>query len=1000
MEKLLVGPLKVTKTTTLIIIDALDECKDREPASAILSILSRYAHQIPTVKFFITGRPEPRIRSGFRLESLAPITEVLKLHEVKPEAVDRDIELLFRTQLTSLVKNRSDLDLTEDWPSPSDIRVLCKKAAGFFIYASTIVKFIASEVDPPTESLSLITSIPDSTVEEGKSGVDQLYAQILQQAFSGVRPGNSQRYIRFKAVVGTVLLLFNPLSIMDLSDLLGCSTQYIQNSTRSLHSLLHVPESLEEPIQIFHKSFPDFLMDPDRCENENFVVEPAACHAAILLACLRLMEKKLKRNICNLDDYVVLSKARDHSTHKKDHIGEGLEYACKFWTKHLLGIPNTGPQMKGVQKAVDNFFTVHLLHWVEVLAITGNLSAGVYAMNDVKQWYNVVSDEQCLPESILMNFQEGVISEWANDGKRFLLEHFDTIQNYPSYIYHSALPLSPSSSWLYKHYIAEVSPVVKVVKGCSARWGVCSRTTLLSSLTWTLSHHGNSVAVGSEPGDITIINVITGSQSAVLSGHTTQVACVNFSSDGTLLVSGSQDKTVKLWDIQTGGVVKTFFGHKDEVLSVSISADSTTIASGSDDGDICLWNVQTGACYHTIKQQTSVSHVMFSPTDPQHLICVYNRMVWQWDADGCQIRHPFDGSHVTFSSDGAQFVSCFREGVMVHNSSSGATVTEFQVVDDVHKCCFSPNNGLIAVAVDETAYCWDITASEPKLVDTFIGHTNFITSLVFASSTTLISASCDKSVKFWQIGAQSTDPALIDLRPLSLPSAPMKSVALQSKEGIAITYDSDDIIKTWDISTGICKTSCQTPAQGPHKWDTQLINGRLIFVWYMYKRIHVWDAENGESLWEVNIPGMGLEDIRISGDGFRVFGLYAPSIWAWSLQTGEVVGKMEIEFDGVLGSLIVDGSKVWTHWLVSNYKGWDFGIPGSAPVELPNTSIHPSCGLWNHNQARVENPATGEVVFQLSGKLANPVSVQCDDSYLVAAYRSGEMLILDLTNVK
>ena len=82
MERLIVGPLKATCIPTLIIIDALDECKDEEPASAILSVLSRYVDQIPNVKFFITGRPEARIRSGFRLESLAPITEILKLHEV------------------------------------------------------------------------------------------------------------------------------------------------------------------------------------------------------------------------------------------------------------------------------------------------------------------------------------------------------------------------------------------------------------------------------------------------------------------------------------------------------------------------------------------------------------------------------------------------------------------------------------------------------------------------------------------------------------------------------------------------------------------------------------------------------------------------------------------------------------------------------------------------------------------------------------------------------
>ena len=162
----------------------------------------------------------------------------------------------------------------------------------------------------------------------------------------------------------------------------------------------------------------------------------------------------------------------------------------------------------------------------------------------------------------------------------------------------------------------------------------------------------------------------------------------------------------------------------------------------------------------------------------------------------------------------------------------------------------------------------------------------------------------------------------------------------------------------------------------------------------------MWDAENGESLWEVDIPWSKLEDVRISGDGLRVFGLYAPDIWAWSLQTGEVVGKMKIVYGGTSGSLIVDGSKVWAHWPKANYKGWDFNIPGSAPMELPSTSTPPSPRLWNPNQARVENPATGEVVFQLSGRLANPVIVQCDDSYLVAGYQSGEMLILDLTNVK
>ena len=541
----------------------------------------------------------------------------------------------------------------------------------------------------------------------------------------------------------------------------------------------------------------------------------------------------------------------------------------------------------------------------------------------------------------------------------------------------------------------EALQVVKVVKGLSAGWGACSRTIPLSDIR-ILSHHSNSIAVGSRFGDIIILNATTGSQSAILSEHKLAVTCIAFSSDGTSLVSGSNDQTIKLWDIQTGGIIKTFFGHKCSVLSVSISADSTTIASGYHYEPICLWNIQAGECSHTIQQY---GHVMFSPKDPQHLVSISNWKVWQWDTSGCQIRPPFYGSRVAFSSDGAQFVSCFEENITVHNSSSGDIITEFQVDGDFDQWCFSPDNRLVAIAVDKTVHCWDIITSEPRLVETLIDHTKKITSLIFSSPTTLVSASEDDSVKIWQIGAQSTDLPLDDLQSTSLPLVSIKSVSLQSKEGMAITVDLGGVIKVWDISTGVCKTTYQTPDEYYHRGDIQLVNGGLIFVWYVDHGIYVWDVENGELLWEVDEPWDDVEDLRISGDGSRVFGLYKCSIWAWSLWTGELVWKVKIGHKEDPGSLITDGSKVWAHWSPSDYEGWDFGTPGSSAMELSNRSIPSLSRLWDPNQASIKNPATGEFVFQLSGRFANPVCVQCDDSYLVAGYNSGEILILDLTNV-
>ena len=461
-------------------------------------------------------------------------------------------------------------------------------------------------------------------------------------------------------------------------------------------------------------------------------------------------------------------------------------------------------------------------------------------------------------------------------------------------------------------------------------------------------------------------------------------------------MSGSCDKTVKLWDVQTSGVVKTFSGHTAYVWSISISANYTTVASGSYDNIICLWDIKTGECHHTMQQPGTVYHVRFSPTDPQYFISVSKDLVWQWDVSGNQIKPPFAGNHVSFSSDGTQFVSCCGEIITVCDSSSGATAFKFQNTGgEASRCTLSPDGRFVAVAAGRTTYCWNITSSEPQLVETFTGHTGNITSLVFSSPTTLISASEDKSVRFWQIGAQSIDPVVIDPKSTPLHSAPIKSSTLHAKEGFLITTDSDGMVNTWDILTGIHKASFQTPAKD-HKRDVQLIDGGLILVWYADYKDHVWDVGNDKLLFEVNVQDEA-EDLRISGDGSKFFHLYAPSIWARSIQTGEVVGEVEIRYRGTKGSLIVDGSKVWAHWLQSDYEGWDFGISGSTPIQLSGIPA-PSNGsmLWDPRQSGIEGAVTGGVTFQLSGRFANPAVVQCDGSYLVAGYGTGEMLILGI----
>ena len=102
LGKLIVEPLRSADVSTVIVIDALDECKDEEPTSVILFVLGRFVGQIPKVKFFITGRPELRIKTGFRLPLLVDATSVFVLHDVHPSLINDDIRLFLNHELSQL----------------------------------------------------------------------------------------------------------------------------------------------------------------------------------------------------------------------------------------------------------------------------------------------------------------------------------------------------------------------------------------------------------------------------------------------------------------------------------------------------------------------------------------------------------------------------------------------------------------------------------------------------------------------------------------------------------------------------------------------------------------------------------------------------------------------------------------------------------------------------------------------------------------------------------
>ena len=541
--------------------------------------------------------------------------------------------------------------------------------------------------------------------------------------------------------------------------------------------------------------------------------------------------------------------------------------------------------------------------------------------------------------------------------------------------------------------------------GLPERWDTCSRTILLEARPGAFAYWGDLIATGMES-EVVLLDAITGNRTSVLTGHTEMIASLAFSQDGTLIVSRSYDETIKLWDVQTGGVVRTFSVDTSLVLSVSISPDGTTVASGAD-GAICLWDVRTGKG-HSIEtgQDDGVSIIRFSPIDSRRFISSSRGgNVWQWDVDGHQIGisyHEADGvSDVAYTLDGTRFVTCGGRVATVRDSESGAVVVKFEVPGGalLARCCVLPGGRFVACA-GRVIWVWDLTTPEVRLVGRLVGHSDIVSSVFFSSS--LISVSWDRSVKFWQSSTFLAD-SITDHMAALHGSTQIVSVNLFAEDSTVVTTDCTGVVKTWDLMTGTQKSSFSTPAAGD--CDTHLAGDTLIIASCadIGRECHIWDVCKGQLIQKFPLPFSGVNDFKISGDGSKIFWLCADRIIATAIPTGEKAGVAEVGKGVGQSCLLVDGSRVGID--DSPGKGWDFGGEEVSAFGESSDS-RPRLDLAGRSTGRgvkprwVEDTVTKRLVFRLPERcMKSGTRLGWDGRYLRVWSRSGEVVIMDFDPV-
>lgn len=393
-EKLFLTPLakmadKENKDPIVIIIDALDECQGDDDVNCIIRLFSRVkAQSLKTVKLFLTSRPELPLRLGFA--AVQGTYQDFILHDIPEHLIERDISTFIAHKLAE-IRDKFDASVSgsrqigSDWPTKANLQALVDMAMPLFIFAATVCRFIEDRKfgNPCKQLLKVL----HNSSKGYRSHLAQIYLLVLSQQVLDVGQDDEQDILKeFRDIVGPIVTLEIPLSLITLAKLLDTPEDVIADRLDLLHSVLHVPKAAAPPVRLLHLSFRDFLLDPAGKDTNPFWVNEEESHANLLRHCLRIMDE-LRQDVCEIRDPGT-TRSNIHCTIITSHLPPEVQYAVKYWVLHL----EKANYNICDDSDVDIFLQRHFLHWVEALALFGQAFDSTGLVMKLQSQLNVSHD--------------------------------------------------------------------------------------------------------------------------------------------------------------------------------------------------------------------------------------------------------------------------------------------------------------------------------------------------------------------------------------------------------------------------------------------------------------------------------------------------------------------------------------------------------------------------------------------------------------------------------